>query len=98
MAFSVAHPEIDSKMSRAYYGIDVMVNEDLEAKLLEVTFSPDMERFTIFQPDGYNEIFNCMFFNEQKNITKIIWGNYNQFNNIGFQYSFYQYWLRQLKF
>jgi hypothetical protein len=48
MAFSVAHPEIDSKMSRAYYGVDIMVNQDLEAKLLEVTFSPDMERFTIF--------------------------------------------------
>ena len=34
--------------SRAYYGVDVMVDQDYNAKLLEVTFGPDMNRFCLF--------------------------------------------------
>ena len=58
--------------ARALYGIDVMINQDYEAKLLEVTFAPDMDRFTIFQPEGYNEVFGNLFFNETKGCTRLI--------------------------
>jgi hypothetical protein len=55
--------------SRAYYGVDVMIDQDLNAKLLEVTFAPDMKRFALFKPDGFNELFGHLFFNEQTNLT-----------------------------
>ncbi len=59
-------------MARGLYGVDVMVNQDLEAKVLEVTFAPDMERFGLFQPEGWNEVFGCLFFNEMKGVTQIV--------------------------
>jgi len=50
------------------YGVDVMVTEDFEAKILEVTFSPDCIRACKFNPDFFNEVFGCLFFNEKKNM------------------------------
>lgn len=58
--------------SRAYYGVDVMIDQDQEAKLLEVTFAPDMDRFAKFVPEGFNEVFGNMFFDENKGLTRII--------------------------
>lgn len=58
--------------SRAFYGVDAMIDQDFNAKVLEVTFAPDMDRFTKFCPDGYNELMGCLFFNEEKGLTKII--------------------------
>ena len=46
------------------YGVDVMIDQDYNAKLLEVTFAPDMNRFSIFQPEGFNELFSNLYFNE----------------------------------
>mmetsp|Transcript_10271 Transcript_10271/g.15620 ORF Transcript_10271/g.15620 Transcript_10271/m.15620 type:complete len:213 (-) Transcript_10271:50-688(-) len=76
-AFQVRYgKEIESlgnlSKSRALYGVDVMVNQDLEAKVLEVTFAPDMDRFGQFQPQGWDEVFGCLFFNEMKGVTQII--------------------------
>ena len=58
--------------SRACYGVDVMIDQDCNAKLLEVTFAPDMGRFCKFQPNGYNEVFGNLFFNEENNVTRIV--------------------------
>ena len=41
-----------------------MIDQDLQPKLLEVTFAPDMDRFCVFTPDGWNHIFGNLFFNE----------------------------------
>ena len=49
-----------------------MIDQDCNAKLLEVTFAPDMFRFAKFQPEGYNEVFGNLFFNEEKGVTQII--------------------------
>jgi hypothetical protein len=49
-----------------------MIDQDFNAKVLEVTFAPDMERFTVYQPEGYNEILGNLFFNEEKGMTKIV--------------------------
>ena len=38
----------DIDKSVGVYGVDVMLDQDYNAKLLEVTFAPDMERFSIF--------------------------------------------------
>ena len=58
--------------SRALYGVDVMIDQDYNAKLLEVTFAPDMNRFCLFRPEGYNEVFGNLFFNEEKSMVKIV--------------------------
>ena len=61
--------------SRAVYGVDMMVVDDhpeYHAKLLEVTFAPDMERFCWFQPEGFNELMGNLFFNEEKGLTRVI--------------------------
>ena len=58
--------------SRSLYGVDVMIDQDQNAKLLEVTFAPDMNRFCLFRPEGYNEVFGNLFFNEEKSMVKIV--------------------------
>lgn len=74
IAFQARHGEeikADGNLdkSRAYYGVDVMVDQDCNAKLLEVTFAPDMKRFSEFRPEGFNEMFSHLFFNEDKNFV-----------------------------
>jgi hypothetical protein len=49
-----------------------MIDQDYNAKLLEVTFAPDMNRFCLFRPEGYNEVFGNLFFNEEKSMVKIV--------------------------
>mmetsp|Transcript_5490 Transcript_5490/g.9312 ORF Transcript_5490/g.9312 Transcript_5490/m.9312 type:complete len:82 (+) Transcript_5490:2269-2514(+) len=34
--------------ARGLYGVDVMIDQDCNAKVLEVTFAPDMDRFCLF--------------------------------------------------
>lgn len=58
--------------ARGLYGVDVMIDQDYNAKLLEVTFAPDMHRFCLFQPEGYNEVFGNLFFNEEKGMIKLV--------------------------
>lgn len=58
--------------SRAYYGVDIMIDQEYNAKLLEVTFAPDMKRFGDFRPNGFNELFGHLFFNEQTNMIQIV--------------------------
>jgi len=53
------------------YGVDVMVTSDFEAKILEATFSPDCKRACKFNPEFFNEVFGCLFLNEEKNVTRI---------------------------
>ena len=57
---------------RALYGVDVMIDQDCNAKLLEVTFAPDMNRFCLFTPYGYNDVFGNLFFNEETRMNKVI--------------------------
>ena len=56
---------------RGMYGVDVMVTDQFEPKILEVTFSPDCNRACKFNPDFFNEVFGCLFLNEVKNVTKL---------------------------
>jgi tubulin--tyrosine ligase-like protein 12 len=58
-------------MCRSVYGVDVMVNEDFEPKILEVTFSPDCKRACKFNPDFFNEVFDCLFLNGSKNVIRV---------------------------
>lgn len=57
--------------ARALYGVDVMITEDYEPKILEVTFSPDCGRACKFNPSFFNEVFGCLFFNDVKNMIRL---------------------------
>jgi len=54
--------------SRAVYGVDVMFDQDQNAKVLEFTFAPDMDRFAKFVPEGWNQLFANWYFNETKGL------------------------------
>lgn len=66
IATSSVHMEREK--SRAIYGIDVMMDEDLQPYLLEVNFCPDCERAVKYYPEFTNQIFNSLFFEEQDGI------------------------------
>jgi tubulin--tyrosine ligase-like protein 12 len=78
IAFQVQHikdfealgQEVSSKC-RGMYGIDVMITDEFEPKILEATFSPDCKRACVFNPNFFNEVFGCLFFNDAKNVTKL---------------------------
>jgi tubulin--tyrosine ligase-like protein 12 len=78
IAFQVKHgkdlealPNEAFKRSRGLYGVDVMITDTYEPKILEVTFSPDCGRACKFNPNFFNEVFGCLFFNDIKNMIRI---------------------------
>ncbi|CAN0108937.1 unnamed protein product, partial [Scytosiphon promiscuus] len=68
-------PGMACPRARAIYGCDVMVTEDLEPRLLEVTFSPGnlaaSPAWPVRQPNFLNEAFGCLFLGERKNVTRL---------------------------
>ena len=67
------YPEMHDSRSRAYYGVDVMVEEgSMEPKLLEFTFSPDCERACKYYPSFYNDLFEVLFLErENENVLPL---------------------------
>ncbi|KDP33915.1 hypothetical protein JCGZ_07486 [Jatropha curcas] len=76
-AAALVHPEMQSPMSRAMYGVDVMLDSSFEPKLLEVTYCPDCTRAckydslavfgggeAIKSKDFFNYVFGCLFLGE----------------------------------
>jgi tubulin--tyrosine ligase-like protein 12 len=59
---------MEREKSRAIYGIDVMMDQDLQPYLLEVNFCPDCERAIKYYPEFTNQVFNSLFFDEQDGI------------------------------
>ena len=74
IAVATKHPEMHHPMSRAYYGIDVMVDADnMEPQLLEITFSPDCKRACEYYPTFYDDVFQTLFKEESsENMERII--------------------------
>ncbi|KAF7836810.1 tubulin--tyrosine ligase-like protein 12 [Senna tora] len=83
-AAAVAHPEMHSPTSRAMYGIDVMLDNSFQPKLLEVTYCPDCTRACKYDMevvtgeggvakgcDFFNDVFRCLFLNEMSHISPL---------------------------
>lgn len=78
VAFQLKHgkdlealPMDASRRCRAMYGVDVMITDEYEPKILEVTFQPDCGRACKFNPAFFNEVFGCLYFNDEKNMIRI---------------------------
>ncbi|XP_071721457.1 uncharacterized protein [Rutidosis leptorrhynchoides] len=83
-AAALVHPEMHSPMSRAMYGVDVMLDGSFKPKLLEVTYCPDCTRAckydmesimgggeTIQAKEFYNYVFGCLFLNEINHVSPL---------------------------
>ncbi|GAV72802.1 TTL domain-containing protein [Cephalotus follicularis] len=82
---AVVHPEMHSEVSRAMYGVDVMLDESFQPKLLEVTYCPDCTRACKYDTedvvgggggelrgrDFYNYVFGCLFLNETTHVSSL---------------------------
>ncbi|GAQ82856.1 Putative tubulin-tyrosine ligase [Klebsormidium nitens] len=70
------HPEMHDPHARAMYGVDVMLDSDMQPKLLEITYCPDTMRACkydvprlqdgklLLAKDFYNRVFGSLFFRE----------------------------------
>eukprot|EP00850_Spirogloea_muscicola_P021625 SM000256S08679 [mRNA] locus=s256:71999:76864:+ [translate_table: standard] len=78
------HPEMQSEYSRAIYGCDIMLDNQFQPKLLEVTYCPDCTRATKYDMqslagdgrvykgvDFFNDVFGCLFLKETRNMTRL---------------------------
>ncbi|KAG9457314.1 hypothetical protein H6P81_001822 [Aristolochia fimbriata] len=84
-AAAVVHPEMHNSMSRAIYGVDVMLDSSFHPKLLEVTYCPDCTRACKYDTmtvvgksnelvkgsDFFNYVFGCLFLNETCHVTAL---------------------------
>jgi tubulin--tyrosine ligase-like protein 12 len=57
---------IEYERSRALYGIDLMITEDLEVQFLELTYAPDCIRAVDYYPEFFNHVFEVLFLGEEK--------------------------------
>ncbi|XP_076758486.1 tubulin tyrosine ligase-like 12 isoform X1 [Xylocopa sonorina] len=57
----------ENPQSRAVYAIDLMLEwkkEEMQPLLLEINFSPDCKRACEYYPNFYNDIFRCLFLDD----------------------------------
>ena len=54
------------------YGLDVMVDSDLQPHVLEATLSPDTARANKYTPTYTNDVFGTLFFGETHNFTRLV--------------------------
>lgn len=78
------HPEMHSSKSRAIYGVDVLLTDAFEPRLLEVTYCPDCTRALKYDvinvlgngnmikaSEFFDDVFGCLFLNSQKNVAPL---------------------------
>lgn len=81
---AAVHPEMHNPLSRAMYGVDIMLDSLFMPKLLEVTYCPDCGRACKYDTesivgnrevvkgrDFFNDMFGCLFLNESTHVTPI---------------------------
>lgn len=83
-AAAAVHPEMHSPTARAIYGVDVMLDNNLQPKILEVTYCPDCTRACKYDAkavvgngeivkgrDFFNHVFGCLFLNESAHASPL---------------------------
>lgn len=68
---SIKCPQIIDPFARAIYALDVMIDENLQPKVLEFNFSPDCTRACKYTPSFYQDVFSTLFLNAPLNCQKL---------------------------
>ena len=58
-------PQMINYTSRAIYGLDAMIDEDLEPHVIEMNYQPDCTRACKFVPEFYNDLFYTLFLEKE---------------------------------
>ena len=64
-------PQMINFNSRAIYGLDAMIDDQLEPHIIEINYQPDCTRACKFVPEFYNDIFSTLFFEKESGMTKV---------------------------
>ena len=64
-------PQMINYTSRAIYGLDAMVDKDLEPHIIEINYQPDCTRACKFVPEYYNDIFSTLFLEQESGMSKV---------------------------
>lgn len=66
------HPEMQSKLARGFYGVDTILDADINPKIFEFTFAPDTTNPTKDRSTFWSEVLGCMFYGDQKSVSRLI--------------------------
>ena len=64
-------PQMINYNSRAIYGLDAMLDDQLEPHIIEINYQPDCTRACKFVPEFYNDIFSTLFFEKESGMSKV---------------------------
>ena len=64
-------PQMINYTSRAIYGLDAMVDSELEPHIIEINYQPDCTRACKFVPEFYNDIFSTLYFEKDSGMNKV---------------------------
>ncbi|KAH7297146.1 hypothetical protein KP509_26G055800 [Ceratopteris richardii] len=78
------HPEMHSSRARAIYGVDVLLTDTYEPRLLEITYCPDCTRACKYDvinvlgngnmikaTEFFDDVFGCLFLNSERNVSRL---------------------------
>ena len=64
-------PQMINYTSRAIYGLDAMLDNELEPHIIEINYQPDCTRACKFVPEYYNDIFSTLYFEKDSGMNKV---------------------------
>ena len=64
-------PQMINENSGAIYGLDAMIDADLEPKIIEINFQPDCTRACKFVPEFYNDLFSTLFLDKPSGVELV---------------------------
>lgn len=64
-------PQMINENSKAIYGVDAMIDADLEPKIVEINFQPDCTRACKFVPEFYNDLFSTLFLDKPSGVELV---------------------------
>lgn len=57
--------------SRAIYGLDAMIDYNLEPHVIEINYQPDCTRACKFIPEFYNDLFSTLYLGNESGMKKL---------------------------
>ena len=64
-------PQMINYCSRAIYGLDAMIDYNLEPHVIEINYQPDCTRACKFIPEFYNDLFSTLYLGNESGMKKV---------------------------